>query len=349
VSYDDQCRTLTGLREERPEVLEFGVTVCRGTLKRLDRAFAAFFRRCREGQKPGYPRFQSATRFDSAQWEDTNGWGLDVEQRRLRVFGVGNVKVHLHRRLRGTPKAITVAREGRRWWVSVRCTDVPATPLPATGRQVGIDLGVCAQLATSDGQLVTEGRYGRRAAGRLAAAQANLERKRRGSKHRQRAGERVGAAHRKIRNQRRNLAHQLSRALVNHYDVIVHEQLHLTNMVRRPKPRRDKDGTYLPNGAAAKAGLNRSIHDAGWGQLLSFIAYKAEEAGRDVIAVDPRHTSQRCARCGYIAAANRRTQAEFKCQACGHQAHADINAAINILRAGRAQQGTSSCEESATN
>jgi putative transposase len=346
VSYVDQCRTLTGLREVRPEVLEFGVKVCRGTLKRLDRAFEAFYRRCRAGQPPGYPRFRSAARFDSVQWEDRSGWGLDLEQRRLRLLGVGHVKVRLHRSLRGTAKAITVRREGRRWWVSIRCVDVPAVPLPSTGRQVGIDLGVCAQLATSDGELVTEGRYGRRAATRLTAAQADLASKRRGSKRRQRARERVGAAHRKIRNQRHNLAHQVSRALVNQYDLIVHEDLHVAAMVRRPKPRRAKDGAYLPNGAAAKAGLNRSIHDAGWGQLLSLIAYKAEEAGRDVIAVDPRHTSQRCAHCGYTAAANRRTQAEFCCQACGHVAHADINAAINILRAGRAQQATPACEES---
>ena len=82
-------------------------------------------------------------------------------------------------------------------------------------------------------------------------------------------------------------------------------------MVRRPEPRRTEDGSYMANGAAAKAGLNRSIHDAGWGQLLTFIAYKAESAGRVVIAVDPRYTSQRCAQCGHVAAGNRRTQTEF--------------------------------------
>jgi putative transposase len=136
------------------------------------------------------------------------------------------------------------------------------------------------------------------------------------------------------------LAHKVSRALVDDYDLIVHEDLTITNMVRRPKPQPAEDGSYLPNGAAAKGGLNRSIHDAGWGQLLSFIAYKAEDAGREVIAVDPRHTSQRCAQCGHVAAANRVAQATFRCQACGHHDHADINAAVNILRAGRAQQAS---------
>ena len=314
--------------------------MCRGTLKRLDRAFAAFYLRCRAGQTPGFPRFKSVHRWDSVQWEDRDGWKLDPDQRRLHVHGLGAVKVRLHRPLRGTPKAITVARAGRRWWLTVRCVDVPAQPLPATGRSVGIDLGVCALIATSDGTLFAEGRYARRAAGRLATAQQNLSRKQRGSARRRRAVEQVAAAHRGVREQRKDLAHKLSRRLVNDYDLIVHEDLRIANMVRRPKPKPADDGSYLPNGAAAKGGLNRSIHDAGWAQLLSFIAYKAEDAGRDVIAVDPRHTSQRCSQCGHVAAENRVTQTTFQCQTCGHQAHADINAAINVLRAGRAQQAT---------
>ena len=346
VSYIDQSRTLTSLRAARPEILDHGVTVCRGTLKRLDRAFGAFYRRCRAGQTPGYPRFKSSRRWDSVQWEDTCGWRLNTAAGRRRLLGIGEVKVRLHRDLRGTPKAITVAREGRRWWVTVRCTDVPAAPLAATGVQVGIDLGVCAQVATSDGQLVVDGRYGRSARARLAVVQRQLATKRRGSRHRERSVERVAAAHRKVRNQRKDLAHKLSRELVNRYDLIVHEDLTIANMMRRPRPRKTEDDTYEPNGAAAKAGLNRSIADAGWGQLLQCIAYKAEDAGRDVIAVNPRHTSQRCSSCGHLDRENRRTQAEFRCQACGHEAHADVNAAMNILRAGRARQAPA-CEGSA--
>src|SRR6202049_4313767 len=104
VSYFDQTRTLTSLRELRPEVLEHGVTVCRGTLKRLDRAFGAFYRRCRAGQTPGFPRFKSSQRWDSIQWEDRSGWRLDEDRRRLRLLGIGDVKLKLHRPLRGTPK-----------------------------------------------------------------------------------------------------------------------------------------------------------------------------------------------------------------------------------------------------
>jgi putative transposase len=121
--------------------------------------------------------------------------------------GVGEVKVRLHRELQGTPKAITVARKGRRWWVTtLRCVDVPAQPLAPTGKQVGIDLGVCAPVATSDGVLVLEGRYGRQARARLQAAQRSLATKERGSQHRERAVQKVAAAHRRVRNQRKDLA-----------------------------------------------------------------------------------------------------------------------------------------------
>ena len=337
VSYFDQCRNLTSLRAVRPEVLVSGVTVCRGTLRRLDSAFAGFYRRCRDGQHPGYPRFRPGSRWHSLQWEDRSRWRIDVTARRLHLMGLGAIKVRLHRPLRGTAKAITVRREGRRWWVTIRCVDVPAEPLPATGRQVGIDLGVQVLVATSDGDLIVHDRHTRHGAARLAPAQQNLATKQRGPHNRRRARERVAEAHRAMRNRRTDTLHKLSRRLVNDYDLIVREELAISNLVRRPKAKPNGAGGFQPNGAAAKAGLNRSIHDAGWGQLLAMISYKAESAGRTVIAVEPRNTSRTCAHCGHCSAGNRRG-AVFKCQTCGHEAHADTNAAINILRAGRAQQ-----------
>lgn len=142
-----------------------------------------------------------------------------------------------------------------------------------------------------------------------------------------------------MKNQRLNAAHQLSRQLINDYDLLVLEDLKIKNMVRRPKakPHPETPGAFLPNGAAAKAGLNRSIHDAGWATLTAMVFYKAESAGRTVLTVSPHHTSQRCSRCDYVVAGNRATQAAFKCLGCGHEDHADTNAARNILRAGRAQ------------
>jgi len=337
VSYFDQTKELTQLRSVRPDTLAFGVTVCRGTLMRLDRAFEGFFRRCNAGEKPGFPRFKGPGSFVSLQWNDTKGWALDETAGRLRLCGIGKVKVHLHRCIKGTPKTITIRREGKRYWVSFQCVDVPAESLPATGKSIGIDLGVGCLVATSDGQLIEGPQFGKRGHAGLEKAQRDLATKVSGSKNREKAKQRVAAHHRRMANRRRDFAHQVSRRLVNGHDLIVYEDLKITNMTRRPKPRPDQQGGYAPNGARAKAGLNRSINDAGWGNFRAMIDYKAESAGREVIAVDPRNTSRTCSGCGHVSAGNRHG-AVFRCQNCGHEAHADVNAAENILRAGRARQ-----------
>jgi putative transposase len=171
---------------------------------------------------------------------------------RLHLHAVGGVKVRLRRRLQGVPMAITVKREGRRWWVTIRSRGVPAHPLAPTGREIGIDLGVRVLLATSDGQLLANPAHGRLCAERPAAAQRSVHSKRKASMRRRRAGERVGAAHRSVRNCRRDALHQLSRRLVNNCDLIVHEQLQIENLVRRAKPRPDGKGGHAANGAEGK-------------------------------------------------------------------------------------------------
>ena len=213
--------------------------------------------------------------------------------------------------------------------------DVPARPLAATGRQVGIDVGVTELVATSDGELVGNPQHLRHSLHTLAQRQRLVAGRRRGSLRRRRAARRVGELHRKIARQRHDLAHQVSRCLVDGYDLIVHEDLQIPNLVRRPPPRPNDQGGHEPNGAAAKAGLNREILAAGWGLLLRMLAYKAEEAGRELVAVNPRHTSQACSQCGHVDEANRQASA-FRCRSCEHADHADINAARNILRAGLA-------------
>lgn len=198
VSYFDQCRTLTSLRDVRPEILTFGVTVCRGTLERLDRSFCLFYRRCKSGERPGYPRFKSRARFHSAQWEDTSGWRLDEQQRRLYLQGVGAVKVKIHQSIRGAPKAITVKQVGRHYYVYIRCVDVPAQILPSIGREIGIDLGVNNLVATSEGELVSSGHHEKRAAERLEKAQQVLRRRHRRSVRRQKAKEELARLHRQV-------------------------------------------------------------------------------------------------------------------------------------------------------
>ncbi|MDZ5492221.1 MULTISPECIES: transposase [Micromonospora] len=221
-------------------------------------------------------------------------------------------------------------REGRRWYAVLACGDVPAEPLTATSSAVGIDMGVASFLTTSDGVQIDNPRYLAASADRLAA----LARRKRGSNRRCKAREQVAALHAKVRRQRRDHAHKTALWLVRQHDLIAHEDLRIANMIRSARGTNDAPGVNV----AAKAGLNRSILDAGWGMFLAILSAKAESAGRTIIAVDPRNTSRTCPRCGHCAKENRITQADFRCVRCGYAAHADLVGASNVLRAGLARQ-----------
>ena len=339
VFYGDQSAQLKEIRTVRPDVAVWSFSSQQATLRRLNRAFAGFFRRVKAGETPGYPRFRSAHRFDSVEWpRDGDGCRWPPDTRRVYLQGIGQVKVSVHRQVEGRVKTIQVRREGRRWMLVLSCDDVPARPLEPTRAAVGVDVGIASFATTSDGQRLPNPGYGRAAAASLTAAQQAVARKRRGSNNRQRARETLAARHRKVANQRRSFHHQTARTLVDRYDLLVVEDLRIRNMVRRPAPRPDphQPGGFRPNGATAKSGLNRSIQDAGWAQFVSILRAKAEEAGRVVIDVDARHTSDRCEACGHTATENRASQAVFSCRRCGHTVNADEHAARNILRAGLA-------------
>lgn len=339
VRYGDQSAQLKQIREVRPDVAVWSFSSQQATLRRLNRAFASFFRRVKAGETPGYPRFRSAQRFDSVEWpEDGDGCRWHPNTRKVYLQGIGPVKITVHRQGKGRVKTIQVRREGRRWMLILSCDKVPTRPLEPTQAAVGVDVGIASFATTSDGQCVPNPGYGRVAAARLATAQQALARKRRRSTNRRRASDTLAARHRKLANQRRNFHHHAARALVARYGLLVVEDLRIRNLVRRPASRPDPDqpGGFLPNGAAAKSGLHRSIHDAGWAQFVSILRAKAEEAGRVVIDVDARHTSDRCEACGPTAPGNRASQALFSCRRCGHTANADEHAARNILRAGLA-------------
>jgi putative transposase len=259
------------------------------TLRRLNKAFDGFFRRIKSGRKAGYPRFKGRGRFDSVEWpKDGDGARWHPDTSRVYLQGIGQVKVSTHREVRGRVKTIQIRREGRHWMLILSCDDVPTNPLPGTGREAGIDVGIVSFATTSDGEHIDNPRWARVAADRLTGAQQRLTRAKRGSKNRRRRRETLAARHRKVVNQRRDFHHKSARTLVESYDLIVVEDLAVANMVRRAKPVPDPDnpGQFLPNGAAAKAGLNRSISDASWGRFISILRAKAEDAGRTWIEVD---------------------------------------------------------------
>lgn len=331
VRYGDQSAQLRDIRAFDPDHARWSFSSQQATLRRLDKAFAAFFRRVKAGQTPGFPRFKGAARFDTVIWpSDGDGCRWLPDTSRVRLQGVGHVKVHAHRTVRGRVKTVTVKREGRCWYVVLSCDEVPAEPLDRTGAVTGIDLGIASFLTTSEGEHVPNQRHLRSSADKLAGAQQALSRCKLGSNRRQKVRAQVAAIHGKVRRQRLDHAHKVALDLVRRHDMICHEALKIGNMSRSASGTVDQPGRNV----AQKAGLNRSILDAGWGVFLSILTSKAEQAGRELIAVDPRNTSRRCTQCGHTAAGNRIIQAVFKCAACRYTAHADVNAAVNILRAG---------------
>jgi putative transposase len=348
ITYGRQSAQLKEIRAVDPERQgRWSFSSQQATLRRLDKAMQAFFRRIKAGEKPGYPRFRGVNWFDTVDFpKDGDGCRWDSTPRdpvtRVRLQGVGHIRVHQHRPVAGRVKTVSVKREGRRWYVILACDEVPAEPLPAAGAVCGIDMGIAHFLTTSEGEHQPNPRHGRLGAEALAEAQRALKafprrkRENRTAKHRQ-AVEKVAKLHRKVRRQRTDHAHKTALAMVRTYDVIAHEQLRIAHMVRapQPKPAPQTPGRFLPNGAAAKAGLNKSIHDAGWGVFLGILAHKAESAGRVLIPVDPRNTSRTCPECGHVSGENRTTQERFECTRCGHTANADHIGALNVaIRAG---------------
>ncbi|MGV9707031.1 RNA-guided endonuclease InsQ/TnpB family protein [Streptomyces sp. NPDC003483] len=347
ITYGQQSAQLREIRAFDPERQgRWSFSSQQATLRRLEKAFAAFFRRVKSGQTPGHPRFRGVNWFDTVDFpKDGDGcrWNSTPHDpvTRVRFQGVGHIKVNQHRPVAGTVKTVSVKREGRRWYVVLTAEQTKPQPLPPTGSMVGIDMGIANFLAGSGGEFVPGPRHGRRAAAKLEAAQQALSRfprvrrDKRTANH-QRAVDKVAGLHRKVRLQRLDHAHKTALDLVRKHDVIAHEDLKIRSMVKAPAPKPDpgRPGGFLPNGAAAKTGLNRSISDAGWGVFLTILHAKAESAGRELIAVDPRNTSRTCPTCGHVSAENRPTQEKFHCVSCGHSAHADTVGALNVLRAG---------------
>jgi putative transposase len=229
---------------------------------------------------PDWPAQKNGARWDSVPHPVVT---------RVYLFGVGHIRAHRHRPVRGFVKTISVKRGGPRWFVILSCDEVPAQPLPATGAAVGLDMGVASFLTTSDGVHVPNPCLLAAASTRIVAAQRALARKERGGGRRRKAVARIAALHRKVRRIRLARAHKTALALVSDHDVICRKWLKVANMRLRPQPRLAADGIYELNGAAAKAGLSKGILDAGWGLFLWVLAAKAESAGRAVIAVNPSH------------------------------------------------------------
>jgi putative transposase len=334
----DQVNQLPEIKQDRPEYADIHSQVLQDVLRRVDKAMQGFFRRIKAGQKPGYPRFQGRNRYDSFTYPQAGfalagREGATSKRYALLTFSkIGDLKVRLHREMQGRVKTCTIKREADQWYVCFSC-EVEEEALPESQEAVGLDLGLLHFATLSTGETIENPRHYRKGLKKLALAQQHISRCKRGSHRRKRARKAVARAHRAIRNQRRDFLHKAARALVNRCGVIVMEDLKITNMSAAPEPKPDPnlDGAYLPNGRAAKAGLNASILDAGWGQFQALCVAKAASAGRTVTFVDPHYTSQRCSQCGAIA--RKDLSERWHSCSCGCELDRDHNAAINILLA----------------
>jgi putative transposase len=340
ISYYDQQNDLPEIKAEiREEYQDIAAHVLQDVLRRLDKAFQNFFRRCKNGENPGYPRFQGRNRYDSFTYPDGAGWKFDGHY--LHLTKIGSAKVKLHRPLIGKIKTVTIKREVDQWYVTFSCELPEPKKLPLSYEDVGIDLGVTHLATLSNGEMIEHPRYYRKAQKMLEKRQQALScKKSKNNKEckghrREKARKQIGKAYRKVANQRRDFLQKESRKLVDRYQVLVFEDIKTSNVTRKPKPKQDENGKYLPNGAAAKGGLNKSILDAGWGTFVQLCSSKAEWAGRTLIKVSPQFTSQICANCGTVRKKDL-SERWHSCD-CGAELDRDVNAAINILVRGNNQ------------
>lgn len=318
VSYGEQSRQLKEARKTDPFLADTNFSSCQATLRRLDKAFRAFFRRVKLGEKPGYPRFKGQHRFDTVEFP-AYGDGCKLDGGRVYFQHVGPVKIKLHRPVEGVIKTVSFKRDPDGWHVIFSCDLGDVVVAPSANPPVGIDLGLNAFLFTSDGESIEPPKFYRQAQAKLRRAQRRLSRRKKGSKRRRKAAQQVAKLHQHIANQRRDFHHKTALTLVRRYGVVVHEDLNVRGISR----------TWLA----------KSTYDAGWASFLAILGSKAAEAGCQVIAVPAYNTSQVCSRCGSLPDVPKTLADRVHiCPHCGFVADRDYNAALNILRLGLSRQ-----------
>lgn len=315
VNYNYQSAWFKNMRLANPWYANANFSSAQATLRRLDKAYRAFFRRTREGGKPGYPRFKARDRFGSVEFPAYGDGIRLLADNRLRVQHVGKIKVKVHRPVEGIVKTATIENEADRWFVILSCdlgdVDVPASKNPS----VGIDVGIEHFLTTSDGEHFPNPRYLAKELPELRRRSRAVSRKKFRGSNRSKAVVRLRSFHWRIKNLRHDHRHKVSSNLCRRYGTIGAERLNIRGMVRSPR-------------------LSRAISDAAWGGFLEALKRKAESAGVQMVEVDPRNTSQVCSGCGAEVrkALSVRTH---RCEACGLVLHRDVNAARNILARAR--------------
>ena len=318
VSRYDTIKMLPDWKEKHEWLKDGHAEAMQQAMIRLDLAFRAFFRRVKAGEEPGYPRFKSRNRYDSFVYPRQRGNWRFLDNGRVRLSKIGNVKIKLHRPIEGECKTLTIRRDSvGDWWACFSCIVEPK-PLPPSVEVVGIDLGLTTFATLSNGERIERQRWMKRDKKDIARLQRKKERLPKGSPERRKAVHALCHAYQRQTNQRNDFAHQESRKLINRYGLIVFEDLDISGMQ-----------------ANGNRTINRGIADVAWSRFVTLTEAKAEDAGRSVIRIDPRNTSQVCSGCGQIVKKDLYVRVH-DCPHCGLVIDRDLNAARNILARGLA-------------
>jgi putative transposase len=312
VGFAQQCAELPRMKTVLPFLPQVHAHVLQDVLRRVERSFAGFFRRCKTGEKPGYPRFKGAGGYDSFTFKEW-GNGVKIEDGRLVLSKIGHVRLCKDRAFWGKPKTCTILRRADGWYACIVC-EVDPCPFPQTGQEIGVDLGLETFARLSNGEPIGNPRLSRRARKPLRQAQRRLSRRAKGSHRRRKARVLLSKAHLKVARARLDFCHKVALDLIERFDVIHVEKLNIRGMVR--------------NHPLAKA-----ISDAGWGLFLSVLRAKAASAGRVVVEVNPAGTSQTCSGCGAVVPKKLADRWHY-CPDCELSLHRDQNAAIRVLQVG---------------
>lgn len=318
-----QMLELPELKLEFPEIGEVNSQVLQNVVRRVDSAFEYFFRRvARRTEKVGYPRFKTKKRYDSFTYPQFDKRvGVCFIENKLRLSKIGAIKIKQHRVIDGKIKTVTIQKSKTgKWFACFACQDVPQKILPNNDRAVGVDMGIQSFATLSDGTKIENPRFFVKDEKELSKAQRKLSKTKIGTPLWNKRRKIVARIYERINNRRSDFAHKLSRELINNFGIICFEKLYVDNM------RQNKI-------------FAKSIGDAAWMQLIHFTAYKAEDAGRQVIESDARGTSQECSDCGAIVKKDIKVRVHI-C-GCGAIYDRDHNAARNILRRGLASLGIS--------
>lgn len=323
LSYTQQCAEIGRLKQERPQLAQVYSQVLQNVAGRLDNAFQHFFRRIKQGEKPGYPRFKNSNRYHSLTYPQ---FGFGIKDGKLHLAKIGDIKIKLHRPLEGKAKTCTIVRKPTGKWFVCFSVKYEPKPLSKSERVVGIDMGIESFATLSTGEKIPNPHFFKAEEKALVKAQRKLSRLEEGTPAYEKARKVVARVHERIGNKRHDFIHQEARKLVDRFDIICVEDLKVKNMIQ--------------NGH-----LSKSIGEVAWADFIRELEVKAESAGRKFVRVKPNDTSQLCSRCHLLVPKDLSVRTH-SCPHCGLQIDRDLNSAYNVLSLGLGLQSLGICPRS---